>query len=106
VATAVASAAAVWNGPWLLLAGATGDAALCWHAHLLLAYTKCYLFAAGPPTSRGKVLHAFTAHPKRDPETGELFYFGYSVRQAPHCEQPSRQGCFGPEGLPSPAVAS
>lgn len=39
----------------------------------------------------GKVEHAFTAHPKLDPETGELFYFGYSVEKKPYCEWFSRR---------------
>lgn len=38
------------------------------------------------PSRRGKVRHAFTAHPKVDPETGEMFYFGYDVEKAPYCE--------------------
>ncbi len=33
----------------------------------------------------GKLDHAFTAHPKIDPDTREMFYFGYSTERAPHC---------------------
>lgn len=29
--------------------------------------------------------HPFTAHPKVDPVTGEMFTFGYQVDKAPHC---------------------
>ena len=47
-----------------------------WWSHLPACLSCC----------RGKIGHAFTAHPKLDPETGELFYFGYSVGKAPHCE--------------------
>lgn len=33
----------------------------------------------------GKLKHAFTAHPKLDPVTGELFAFGYNVGKQPYC---------------------
>jgi carotenoid cleavage dioxygenase-like enzyme len=32
----------------------------------------------------GQVDHAFTAHPKIDPVTGEMFFFGYNVSTKPH----------------------
>lgn len=39
------------------------------------------------PLLRSKeVRHPFTAHPKVDPQTGECFWFGYSVEQKPYCE--------------------
>ncbi|KAI3427019.1 hypothetical protein D9Q98_006961 [Chlorella vulgaris] len=74
-----------------------GNTALVFHANRLLALHESDLPYAlriacnglietlGRVTFGGKVQHAFTAHPKKDPETGELFYIGYSVQQAPYC---------------------
>lgn len=39
----------------------------------------------GRVTFGGQLAHAFTAHPKADPATGELCFFGYSVERAPYC---------------------
>lgn len=36
-------------------------------------------------TFDSQLQHAFTAHPKVDPITKELFAFGYSVKDAPYC---------------------
>jgi len=33
----------------------------------------------------GRLNHAFTAHPKIDPRTGELITYGYNVMTKPHC---------------------
>ena len=33
----------------------------------------------------GRLRHAFSAHPKIDPRTGELISYGYSVTDAPYC---------------------
>lgn len=33
----------------------------------------------------GRLKHPFTAHPKVDPETGELLFFGYGFLQQPFC---------------------
>lgn len=63
------------------------NTALVWHNDRLLA-----LWEAGPPheielpdlstlgpyTFEKKLRHPFTAHPKIDPETGEMLFFGYS----------------------------
>jgi carotenoid cleavage dioxygenase-like enzyme len=64
------------------------NTALIWHDGRLLA-----LWEGGPPTEirvpeletvglhtyGGKLRHAFTAHPKVDPVTGEMLFFGYSA---------------------------
>lgn len=64
------------------------NTALIWHDGRLLA-----LWEGGPPTEvrvpeletvglhtyGGKLRHAFTAHPKVDPVTGEMLLFGYSA---------------------------
>lgn len=46
----------------------------------------CTLAWPALPPHSGQLDHAFTAHPKIDPATGEMFYFGYSTEQAPYCE--------------------
>lgn len=64
------------------------NTALVWHDGRLLA-----LWEGGPPHEirvpgletaglfdyDGKLQHPFTAHPKVDPQTGEMLFFGYSV---------------------------
>ncbi len=40
----------------------------------------------GPYTFRKKLRHAFSAHPKIDPRTGEMFSFGYSPVAKPHLQ--------------------
>lgn len=68
-----------------------GNTALVWHDGRLLA-----LWEAGPPHEirvpsletvgihdfGGKLRHNFTAHPKVDPKTGEMRFFGYGVTGA------------------------
>jgi carotenoid cleavage dioxygenase len=65
----------------------TANTALAWHHGKLFA-----LWEGGPPHEitapsletvglyrfGGKLSHAFTAHPKVDPETGEMMFLGYS----------------------------
>lgn len=64
------------------------NTALVWHDGRLLALWEGGepheirvpgLETVGPYTYCGKLVHAFTAHPKVDAETGELFFFGYSI---------------------------
>ena len=38
----------------------------------------------GEVTFDGKLTHPFTAHPKVDPVTGEMVFFGYSVMGPPY----------------------
>jgi len=66
------------------------NTALVWHAEKLLA-----LWEGGDPYEvkpktletvgrwnfAGKLKHAFTAHPKIDPKTGEMITFGYDVKR-------------------------
>lgn len=63
------------------------NTALAWHAGRLLALEEAHLpFALDPATLAtrgtedfGALAGPFTAHPKADPATGELVFFGYSV---------------------------
>lgn len=69
------------------------NTALVWHSGQLLA-----LWEAGAPHAirlpdldtigaynyNGKLASAFTAHPKVDPVTGEMMFFGYSLAQPPY----------------------
>jgi carotenoid cleavage dioxygenase len=73
------------NGPGR---GNTGNTALVWHDGRLMT-----LWEAGDPhwiklpgletqgtyNFNGKLLHAFTAHPKVDERTGEMLFFGYNM---------------------------
>ncbi|MGK7888527.1 MAG: carotenoid oxygenase family protein [Leptolyngbyaceae cyanobacterium] len=63
------------------------NTALVWHGGRLLslweggdphAMTLPDLTTLGPFTFEGKLQSAFTAHPKVDPKTGEMMFFGYS----------------------------
>jgi carotenoid cleavage dioxygenase len=68
--------------------GNTGNTALVWHDGKLMT-----LWEAGDPhivklpgletpgtyDYNGKLLHAFTAHPKVDEKTGEMLFFGYNM---------------------------
>lgn len=75
----------------------TANTALAFHAGRLLALNEGDLPYAlrvaceglvdtiGRVGFGGGLTHAFTAHPKVDPVTGELFFFGYSVTDAPYC---------------------
>ena len=40
----------------------------------------------GPYTFRKRLHHAFSAHPKIDPKSGEMFSFGYSPVAKPHLQ--------------------
>jgi carotenoid cleavage dioxygenase len=40
----------------------------------------------GPYDFDGRLQHAFTAHPKKCPETGEMLFFCYSVQAKPYCQ--------------------
>ncbi|MGH7789223.1 MAG: carotenoid oxygenase family protein, partial [Candidatus Binatia bacterium] len=66
---------------------ATGNTNVVFHAGKLLALVEsslptamhpCTLETVGPYDFGGKLAGAFTAHPKMDPETGEMHFFGYS----------------------------
>jgi carotenoid cleavage dioxygenase len=43
------------------------------------------LATLGAESFGGSLEHPFTAHPKIDPETGEMMTFGYSVASPPYC---------------------
>ncbi len=64
----------------------TANTALVWHDGRLLALWEGGepheiklpdLETVGPYTFGGKLRHPFTAHPKVDPATGEMLFFGY-----------------------------
>jgi carotenoid cleavage dioxygenase len=65
----------------------TGNTNIVWHAGKLLALMEAALPTRMHPATlatlgeydfEGKLFGAMTAHPKMDPETGEMLFFGYS----------------------------
>ena len=70
----------------------TANTALVWHAGQLLALWEGgephaiapELDTIGSKNYGGKLASAFTAHPKVDPATGEMMFFGYSIGQPPY----------------------
>lgn len=74
-----------------------GNTSLFYHANQLLAleegdmpYALRVLCSGvvetlGRQSFKGQLKHEFTAHPKKDWKTGELFAFGYNVGKAPYC---------------------
>jgi carotenoid cleavage dioxygenase len=73
----------------------TGNTALVWHDGRLLALWEGGepheikvpgLETVGPYTYGGKLVSAFTAHPKVDAATGEMMFFGYSLMQPPYLQ--------------------
>ncbi len=71
----------------------TANTALVWHDGRLLALWEGGepheirapgLETIGPYTYNGKLISAFTAHPKVDAITGEMMFFGYSVAAPPY----------------------
>lgn len=81
----------------------TANTALVWHEGKMLA-----LWEGGAPhaialpgldtigqyTYKDRLSSAFTAHPKIDPETGEMMFFGYSVVEPPYL----KYSIVSPEG--------
>ncbi|HUO91783.1 MAG TPA: carotenoid oxygenase family protein [Rhizomicrobium sp.] len=71
--------------------GGTANTSILFHAGKLLALEEAHQpFAVDPKTlaSKGYETYAgaarhFTAHPKIDPETGEMLFFGYGVGDVP-----------------------
>lgn len=83
--------------------GNTANTALVWHDGRLLALWEAGepyhvklpgLETVGPHTFGGALSHAFTAHPKVDPVTGELLFFGYHLYAEPFLQYSvaSREG--------------
>ncbi|MBI3328483.1 MAG: carotenoid oxygenase family protein [Nitrospinae bacterium] len=84
-----------WRKLWRILVGKpqskhTANTAVVWHDGRLLALMEAAepyeikvpsLDTVGPYTYGGRLKHAFTAHPKVDPATGELLFFGYAWRR-------------------------
>lgn len=73
----------------------TANTALVWHGGRLLALwegAEPYEIAVpnletvGPYNYQGKLASRFTAHPKIDPETGEMMFYGYAVTSEPYLQ--------------------
>lgn len=71
----------------------TANTSVVWHAGRLLTLWEGGepyeielpdLNTIGPYTYNGQLTSAFTAHPKIDPITGEMMFFGYSLLQPPY----------------------
>ncbi|MEM8778815.1 MAG: carotenoid oxygenase family protein, partial [Cyanobacteria bacterium P01_G01_bin.49] len=81
----------------------TANTALVYHAEELLALweggephavTVPSLDTLGPKDFEGKLVSPVTAHPKVDPVTGEMMFFGYSFAQPPYLQY----GIVSPQG--------
>ncbi|AVH65073.1 9-cis-epoxycarotenoid dioxygenase [Nostoc sp. 'Peltigera membranacea cyanobiont' 213] len=73
----------------------TANTALVWHAGQMLALNEGgkphaiklpELETIGEYTYNDKLISAFTAHPKVDPVTGEMVFFGYSLFAPPYVQ--------------------
>jgi carotenoid cleavage dioxygenase-like enzyme len=73
----------------------TANTALVWHSGRLLALwegAEPYEIAVpnletiGPYNYQSKLASRFTAHPKIDPETGEMMFYGYAVTSEPYLQ--------------------
>ncbi|WP_375494336.1 carotenoid oxygenase family protein [uncultured Nostoc sp.] len=73
----------------------TANTALVWHAGQMLALNEGgkphaiklpELDTIGEYTYNGKLVSPFTAHPKVDPVTGEMIFFGYSLFVPPYLQ--------------------
>ncbi|QKQ76149.1 carotenoid oxygenase family protein [Nostoc sp. TCL240-02] len=73
----------------------TANTALVWHAGQMLALNEGgkphaiklpELETIGEYSYNGKLISAFTAHPKVDPVTGEMIFFGYSLFTPPYLQ--------------------
>jgi len=73
----------------------TANTALVWHDGRLLALWEGGkpheirvpgLETVSPYTYKGKLISAFTAHPKVDAITGEMMFFGYSLAAPPYLQ--------------------
>jgi len=73
----------------------TANTALVWHRHRLLALWEGgephaidlpSLETIGPYTFDGKLTSPVTAHPKVDPTTGEMIFFGYTPVHSPYVQ--------------------
>ncbi|MEH2305721.1 carotenoid oxygenase family protein [Nostoc sp.] len=73
----------------------TANTALVWHAGQMLALNESgkphaiklpELETIGEYSYNGKLISAFTAHPKVDPVTGEMIFFGYSLFTPPYLQ--------------------
>ncbi|GAQ82660.1 hypothetical protein KFL_001190030 [Klebsormidium nitens] len=78
--------------PGLLAVKNTANTGLIRHAGKLFAMWEGghpyvvdeALETKGPTTFDGRLVSSFSAHPKLDPQTGELIYFGYSLVARPY----------------------
>jgi carotenoid cleavage dioxygenase len=78
--------------------GGVANTNIVWHGGQLLALEEGHrpfaldrktLEPKGYQTFGGDLMARFTAHPKADPETGELMFFGYSAGEMPLSDQVS-----------------
>eukprot|EP01126_Amoeba_proteus_P024182 TRINITY_DN2436_c0_g1_i2.p1 TRINITY_DN2436_c0_g1~~TRINITY_DN2436_c0_g1_i2.p1 ORF type:complete len:509 (+),score=86.80 TRINITY_DN2436_c0_g1_i2:101-1627(+) len=88
----------------------TANTALAFHAGRFMALMEAdaphvlnadSLQTYGRHNWNGKLKHSFTAHPKVDPKTGELLFFGYQILRAPYLFYSS----VGPDGELRKSVA-
>ncbi|MGJ5674024.1 MAG: carotenoid oxygenase family protein [Nostochopsis sp.] len=84
-----------FDAPHGLMMKNTGNTACVWHNHKLLALWEAGaphvvrlpdLETVGVETFNGKLASTFTAHPKVDPVTGEMIFFGFAPIAPPYLE--------------------